>query len=380
MTRSGPTILLAAGEPSGDVHGAAVARALRRRWPGSTLYGLGGPKMAEAGVELLADVRDLAVMGFVEVAGRLPYFFRLFRRVREEMRARATDLVLPIDYPGFNLRLARAAHDLSIPVLYYIAPQVWAWHVGRVRQLARYTDRLAVILPFEEEWFRDAGASAHYVGHPLLDREPVVVTRSEFFERLDVPTSAQILALFPGSRPQEIVRHLAVFEEAATIIRQKHAHVHPVIATVPTVPPSLYERSDLPRTDDFRALLAHARAALVKSGTTTLEAAIANVPMVVAYRAHPATFWLARRLVQVEHIALVNLIAGERLVPEFVQDAASPRALADALEPFLLDGEARGRAIAGLERVRQKLGGASGRSSNSAERVVDLAAELIGDS
>lgn len=376
MTPEGPTILLSAGEPSGDAHGAAVARALRRRWPGARLYGLGGPRMAAEGVELLADLDRLAVMGFVEVAGRIPYFLALFRRLRRELVARGTHLVIPIDYPGFNLRLARAAHREGVPVLYYIAPQVWAWHVGRVRQLARYTDRLAVILPFEETWFRSAGASALYVGHPILDREPVAVPREEFAARFGLDPERPVLALFPGSRAQEIRRHLAVFEEAAALVRQARPEVQPVVAAVPTLPAALYAASSLPRTTDDRALLAHAEAAIVKSGTSTLEAAVAGVPMVVAYRTHPVTLWLARRLVQVGHIGLVNLIAGERIMPELIQEEATPRALADALLPMLPGGAGREAALAGLDRVRESL--ARGRHAPSAERVAELAAELIG--
>ncbi|MGH7556164.1 MAG: lipid-A-disaccharide synthase, partial [Longimicrobiales bacterium] len=169
---SGPRILLSAGEPSGDLHGAALARALLSRWPDAELYGLGGPLMASAGVRLLASLDQLAVMGLVEVASRIPFFLGLLRRVRRELVSAPPDLVIPIDYPGFNIRLARAAKARDVPVLYYIAPQVWAWHGSRVRQLAQYTDRMAVILPFEEAMFREAGADATFVGHPLLDVEP----------------------------------------------------------------------------------------------------------------------------------------------------------------------------------------------------------------
>ena len=377
MSEDGPTILLSAGEPSGDLHGAAVAAALRRRWPTARLFGLGGPLMAEAGVELLEDVRRLAVMGFAEVAGRLPFFVRLLRRVRREMVRRGTDLVVPIDYPGFNLRLARAARRSRVPVLYYIAPQVWAWHRSRCRQLAAYTDRLAVVLPFEEQVFSGVGARAVFVGHPLLDAAPVAVTREEFCGQLGLDASAPILALFPGSRAQEVRRHLAVFQDAALRIRETHPAVQPVIAASRTLPRELYGGTPFPLAHDSRALLAHARAALVKSGTGTLEAALAGTPLVIAYRAHPLTFWLARRLVRVPRIGLVNLVAGESVAPEYLQDDATPDALARAVAPLLVDGEARDRMLEGLARVRAALAPRQDDAGSVAERVARLAAELL---
>jgi lipid-A-disaccharide synthase len=193
-----PTILLSAGEASGDLHGAALARALLQRWPAARLYGLGGPLMQQAGVELLAHTDELAVMGFAEVIRHLPYFMRLMRRVEASFAERHPALVIPIDYPGFNLRLARRARARGVPVLYYIAPQVWAWHRSRIHQLARVADRLAVILPFEEELFRSAGAAAHFVGHPLLDLQPPRSTRAGFLNgRADLCPGAGAVSRVP---------------------------------------------------------------------------------------------------------------------------------------------------------------------------------------
>ncbi|HEX7120459.1 MAG TPA: lipid-A-disaccharide synthase [Longimicrobiales bacterium] len=376
---SAPTILLSAGEPSGDLHGAAVARAILRRWPSARLFGLGGSRMAEEGVELLADVRELAVMGFAEVLGRVPYFVRLLRRLREEMAARGAELVLPIDYPGFNLRLTGAARASGIPVLYYIAPQVWAWHRSRIRRLAREADRLAVVLPFEEPLFREAGARVRFVGHPLLDDAPEVAGRESFCAEHGLDPARPILALFPGSRAQEVSRHLAIFVEAAEWIRRRRPEVQPVIATSAAVGAEAYAGAALPRTGESRALLAHARAALVKSGTTTLEAALAATPMVIAYRTSRLTYALARRLVRVDHIGLVNLVAGARLVPEFVQDAAEPAALAGAVLPLLDEDAPERRAMVdGLNRVRAALAPTDGRPPGAAERVAVLAGELLG--
>ncbi|HEX6590176.1 MAG TPA: lipid-A-disaccharide synthase [Longimicrobiales bacterium] len=372
-----PTILLAAGEPSGDLHGAGVARALRARWPDARLFGLGGPRMAAEGVELLADFEDLAVMGFVEVASRLPYFIRLMGVVRREMNARGTQLVIPIDYPGFNLRLARAATEARIPVLYYIAPQVWAWHRSRMKELARVTDRVATILPFEADLLRGAGADARFVGHPLLDLAEAPADQRAFAAQHGLDPERQILAVFPGSRQQEVERHIDVFSEAAGLVARDRPGLQPVIARAPSVLDDAYAHARYPLVVDSHGLLRHARAAIVKSGTTTLEAAIAGVPFVVAYRTHPLTFWLAEHLVEVEHVALANLVAGARVVPELLQDAATPQALAAALGPLVDESPARERVLEGLSGVRQRLESAEADGASTAERVVNLAAELL---
>ncbi|HET9985274.1 MAG TPA: lipid-A-disaccharide synthase [Longimicrobiales bacterium] len=374
---SEPTILVAAGEPSGDLHGAAVAEALRRRWPQARLFGLGGPRMAAAGVELMADFGELAVMGFAEVASRLPFFVRLMRRLTAEMRRRGVDLVLPIDYPGFNLRLAGRARNAGVPVLYYIAPQVWAWHRSRIGKLAHLADRLAVILPFEEAIFREAGARVSFVGHPLLDSGEAGPSATELRAGLGVE-AGPLLALFPGSRPQEVEKHLALFLEAAERLRTAHPDLQPVVARSPAVRAEAYAGVPYPTTADSRTLLRHARGALVKSGTTTLEAALAGTPMVIAYRTSRSTYALARRLVRVEHIGLVNLVAGRRLMPELVQDAATPAALAAALSPLLAEGSPeRANALAGLACVRAALASPDAAGRSAAERVAALAAELI---
>jgi lipid-A-disaccharide synthase len=378
---AGPRILLSAGEPSGDLHGAALARALRSRWSDAELYGLGGPLMASAGVRLLASLDQLAVMGLVEVASRIPFFFRLLRRVRGELVSRPPDLVIPIDYPGFNLRLARAAKERNVAVLYYIAPQVWAWHRSRVGKLARYTDRMAVILPFEEALFREAGADATFVGHPLLDVEPPRRPRERFCGQVGIDADRPLLALFPGSRAQELQRHLTLFSEAARRVQARRPSIQPVIAAEPTLPDAAFAGSPWPRTRDAWELLHHASAAVVKSGTSTLQAALTVTPMVIAYRMHPASFAVAKRLVTVQHVGLANLVAGERVAPELLQDDATPESLSAAIDP-LLDpaGEERRRAEAGLARVRSALSPRPADGRSVAERVSNIAVQLVGES
>lgn len=374
---TGPRIFLSAGEPSGDLHGAALAEALRRRWPEARFVGLGGPRMEAAGVELLAHVDDLAVMGVAEVAGRLPWFARLLRQIRDRLRRERPDLVVPIDYPGFNFRLSRMARELRVPVLYYIAPQVWAWRRRRARTMAQLTDRMAVILPFEETLFASNGAHAVFVGHPLLDAEPPPLARDEFCAVHGLDPGRPILALFPGSRLQEIERHLRVFADAAAEVARYHPEAQPAIAAADGIADERLKPAGMPVVRDGWRLLQHAQAAIVKSGTTTLQAALCRTPMVVAYRMNPLTFAIARRVVSVPNVGLVNLVAGDRIVPELLQDEATPVALGEAILPFLdPDHRVRDRAVADLERVREKLLPRDG-VGTVADRVAALAAELL---
>jgi len=327
--------------------------------------------MEAEGVELLAGLDQLAVMGFAEVVRHLGFFRRLEQRVRAHFDE--VDLVVPIDYPGFNLRIARAAHDRGLPVLYYISPQVWAWKAARARKLAEYADRVAVILPFEVELLEGVGAHVSFVGHPLLERSDEVDDPETFCSRWKLDASRPILALLPGSRRQEIERHLDLFAVAAECVRRVMPEVQPVLGRASSVREEWLAPAHLPVVDDTRALLRNARAALVKSGTSTLETALEGTPFVVAYRTHPLTWIIARSVVRVEHIALANLVAGERVVPEILQGAATPEHLAAELLPLLeTDSEPRRRQIEGLKRDRGTLG-----TPGAAGRVAELAAELL---
>ncbi|HEX6751054.1 MAG TPA: lipid-A-disaccharide synthase [Longimicrobium sp.] len=369
-----PVIFISAGEESGDLHGAALARALRQRFPSARLIGLGGARMEREGVELLARLEQLAVMGFVEVIRHLPFFRDLTKRVHAALETERVDLVIPIDYPGFNLRLAKHARGRGTPVLYYIAPQVWAWHKSRVRDLARDADEVAVVLPFEEAFLRTHGVNAKFVGHPLLDRAPPELPRDAWARKNGLDPARPILGLFPGSRAQEVRRHLELFSHAAALVVEKNPRVQPVIGVPRGIGREAYEGALWPLVESTGGmLLQYATAALVKSGTTTLEAGIAATPMVVVYRMAPLSYMLARRVVKVPHIALANLIAERRVAPEFVQDAATPPALAGALLPLLdCDSPERREMVEGLSAIRGKLGG-----PGASARVAEIAGELL---
>ena len=364
-------ILIIAGEASGDMHGAALAEQLRVAAPGHALVGLGGSGMEAAGVQLLA--RTAGLIGFVEILGKLPAQLRLLRMVRNRLKSGNVALAILIDYGGFNLRAAAAARDAGIPVLYYITPQVWASRPGRLKGMARVITKAAVILPFEEELLRANGIDATFVGHPLLDRAVNLPSRAEARRRLGIKDADSVLALFPGSRSQEIARHLEDFVEVARDLERRRPGLKVVMGVAPTVDLSgagiPYRQIHSASLDILRA----ADVALCKSGTTTLEAAIAGCPCAVVYRVNAMTFAVLKRIVHVRHIGLVNIVAGRGIVPEFVQDDFVPARVADALNPlFDADSSERTAMTSALAEVAAALGtaGASGRVAKMAAAMV----------
>jgi lipid-A-disaccharide synthase len=367
-------ILFVAGEVSGDLHAAGVARELRAAGTPFTLTGVGGDRMRDAGVELIEHTGQLAVMGFVEPLKKLPRFRRLRRALRDRIRSGRVALVILIDYAGFNMQVAAAAAAAGVPVLYYITPQVWASRAGRLDKLARTVTRAAVILPFEEPLLREHGIDATFVGHPLLDRALTLPSRAEARRALGVGDEERLLVLFPGSRAQEIARHLDPFVATARELQRRDPSLRVVVSAAPHVkiPP---ERCPFPQVQaaSFNLLRA-ADAAMCKSGTTTLEATVALCPMVVAYRTDPLTYAIGRRIVKIPYIGLVNVLAGKEVAREFVQDALRPMDVADALEP-LLDAASPARAamIEELVRVRGMLG-----EPGAAKRVAAMATALAG--
>ena len=366
-------VMIVAGEPSGDMHAAAMVSALRARRPGLHLVGVGGGRLAAEGVELLERAERIAVVGFVEVIRHLPILRRLMRALRERMDSGTIRLVVLIDYPGFNMRVAREAKRRGIPVLYYITPQVWAWHKSRVKELRETVRKAAVILPFEEKLLRDAGIDATFVGSPLIDATQFLPSREEACTTLGLDALRPVLALFPGSRAGEIARHLRDFVATANAVIAQRPEVQVIVSAPPTV---VIDAAVCPFPvvrDSSHTVFRAATAALCKSGTTTLESALCACPLVVAYRTSPLTYAIAKRLVTLPNIALVNIVADRRVAAEFIQHDLRADCVAPALLS-LLDVSSRDRAamLVSLAEVRQRMG-----QPGAAARVAAMVDELV---
>lgn len=366
-------VLIVAAEASADLHGAKFVRALRALRPGVHVTGIGGTQLEAEGVDILERNESLAVMGFVEVLAHIPKHWALLRRFRERLESGSVGLVVLLDYPGFNMKVAAAAREANVPVLYYITPQVWAWGAGRLAELAKTVTKAACILPFEEPLLRKHGIDATFVGHPLLDRIGEMPSREEARRVLGVSPDAPLLALFPGSRMQEVERLLETAVETARILEGRKPGLKVVISVANTVelrdgdvPYPLVRGASL-------AVLRAADAALCKSGTTTLEAAVAGCPLIVVYRTNPVTYEIASHVVRIPRIGLVNVVADREVAKEFVQGAFTARAAADALEPLLDPGSAvRATMVRDLDEVRAKLG-----EPGASERVARMADALL---
>jgi lipid-A-disaccharide synthase len=355
-------VLLVAGEASGDLHGATLARALTALAPGVRISGMGGDRMADAGVRLLRRVERVTVVGGTEALGRIPALWSAFKVLRGQLRHRPPRVLVLIDFPEFNMRLARVARSVGVPVVYFIAPQLWAWRPRRVHAMARNVSRVLAIFPFEVGLYQEAGVPVEFVGHPVLDVLPAI--DRDAARRGLAADGETLVGLLPGSRDTEVRRHLPVLLGAAARIRARRPRTRfalPVAATIP--PASLTDAvraSGLPvdvLPGDAYRVMAVADLLLLSSGTATLEAACYGAPMVVLYRLSALSHALARRLVRgVSHISLPNIIAGREIVRELIQDQATPDALAAAGLELLEDDVARATQRAALLEVRGRLG------------------------
>jgi len=378
--RAAMRILLSCGETSGDLYAGELVRELRLRQPGIEVFGLGGDRLAAQGAELLAHVKDLAVVGLLEVVSHLRSLRRVFDRVLSEVDRQLPDVAVLVDYPDFNLRLARHLRRRGVRVVYYVSPQVWAWRRGRLDTIRKTVDHMLVIFPFEEALYREAGVPVTFVGHPLVDLVHPPADKRGFVTGLGLDPERPVVALLPGSRPKEIAHNLPPLAGAV----EKLAGERPELQFLLALAPSLSFRAvaeafrSLPVhivANQTQGVLASGTVSVVASGTATVEAALLGAPMVVVYRLAPLTYLLGRRLVKVPHFAMANLIAGERVVPEVIQRELTPERVAAEVRA-LLDAPARREAMqAGLAEVRRKLGepGASGRA---AAVVLDAAQRL----
>jgi lipid-A-disaccharide synthase len=374
------TVIIVAGEASGDLHGSRLVRAMKGMDPTLEFVGIGGTRMQSEGVRVLFSSTDMAVVGLTEGFSRLATIVRAARAVKSLLRSGAARLLILIDYPDFNLHVAKHAGRYGVPVFYYISPQVWAWRRNRVKKIARRADRLAVILPFEEEFYRERGVRVDYVGHPLLDGARTTPGKARVAAELGTEGARPVLGLVPGSREEEVSRLLPVMIHVAERLKERFPRLACVLPLAETIRPSLVESLTMNASlrvaivpGDTTKALSVCDAAMVTSGTATLEAAIMGVPMVVVYRVSAFSHWVGSRLIHVPFISLVNLIAGKEVVRELIQGQAAPDRLHQEVLRILVEKEVREAMLKEFDRVRVLLG-RGGASAKAAE----IAMELIG--
>ena len=381
-------ILISAGEASGEMYGAELLRALRRRVPDLEAFGVGGERMRAAGFEAVVESRDVAVVGIAEVVGHLPSIYGHFKQLLREVDARKPDVAVLIDFPDFNFRLAKQLHRRGIAVVYYISPQLWAWRKGRIKLVQKYVTRMLVIFPFEQEFYRKHGVEAEFVGHPLGEVQTPEVDLAKYIEREDIGSDPEIepgaekpkrlIAILPGSRKREVLMNLPTMMRAASLLAAGGTEfIIPVASTIDwnwlvgVANQHWTLGVGFTPVVDARSALAHSRAAIVASGTATVEAAVIGTPFVMVYRVSPLTWVLGRRLVNVPFFSMVNLIAGREVVPELVQQDFTPQNVASRVQEILEDGPKRQAMIAGLAGVKAKLrDGAAGAASERAAEAV----------
>lgn len=372
------TVFISAGEASGDLHAAALLEALQARVSGLRFFGLGGELMRLRNVELLFDLRSLAVAGFWEVAKRILHFRKVFNQTTAEIDRRKPDLAIFVDYPGMNLRLAEFCHQRGIKTVFYVVPQVWAWKKGRIAQIEHCVDLLLSILPFEKELFNPSQIRCEFVGHPLLDHIDDHPAGTDFRVQHQLNPHDNVIALLPGSRAGEVAQHYEIMLQAVKLQQNSDRAVRAFTATRPELGSDTYRNIES-RTGIFpehidhdrHTLLRHCDVAIVASGTATLEAALCGRPFCVVYRTGWITFQIARRVIKLKNVGLVNIVAGKEIVPEFLQKNMTPENLAGYCSEMLQNKQSQNAVVAALSEVRHRLGN-RGASVRAAELIHEL--------
>lgn len=368
-------ILISAGEASGEMYGAQLIEAMHRRAPDLQFFGVGGPRMREAGCDTVVDAKDLAVVGIVEILSHLRKIYGLFDHLIAESDRRNPDLAIVIDSPAFNWRVARQMWKRGIPVVYYVCPQFWAWRQGRVKLLRKYVTKALVIFPFEEKFYRDRGVDATFVGHPLADLPQTAADRAAYAIEHKLDPAKHWVTLMPGSRVKEVRMNLSTILEAVRKLGPEYEYLLPIAPTLnPEFLRSQITDQKITLVPEARAALVHSRAGIIASGTATVESAMMSTPFVMVYRVSPLTYMLGKPRIKVPYFAMVNLIAGEELVPELVQQNFTAEKVVEQVTQLLVDGGARNRQLEGFQRVRTAL---QAPASTETARPADRAAEII---
>ncbi len=375
-------VVIVAGEASADLHGSNLVKAMVRSNPNIVFWGIGGKRLEEVGVKILFSSSEMAVVGLTEVLSRLYTIAKASRKLKYILKNDRPDLLILIDYPDFNINVARTAKRFQIPVLYYISPQVWAWRRGRVRKLSRRIDRMGVILPFEEEFYRQRGMEVDYVGHPLLDAYPEDLDKEKAMVQFGVELDHPVVGMLPGSRKQEIRNLLPIMVKSAEILGKSYPNIKCLLALARTIDTEFVqtfivnsEVSIKVIQGDIYQVLSVCDVAQVASGTATMETAIMGVPMVIAYKVSPITFWIGKIVVKVPCIGLVNLVAGEKVVPELIQNEVTPDRLAHETLTILEQEDVREKMIMKLKGIKERLG-----RGGASERTAKIALEMMANS
>ncbi|HWR72636.1 MAG TPA: lipid-A-disaccharide synthase [Nitrospirota bacterium] len=369
-------VLIIAGEASGDLHAAALVRAVSKQDPSIAFHGVGGTRMREAGVSLLADASEISVVGITEVLTHVGSIYRVYARIKDFLRSERPDLLILVDFPDFNLLVGKAAKKLNIPIVYYISPQVWAWRKGRIKTIAKLVKTMLVVFPFEVDLYRQAGVDARFVGHPLIDSVRSELSIEEARRRLGLDPRRRTVAILPGSRKKEIDTLLEDMLGAVQLLAERHLDLQFVLPVAPTITSdyirSFTERCPVPvrlSEGNVYDVLRASDAAIVVSGTATLETGLMGVPMVIIYRVSRLTAFLVKMLATYDHVGLVNIVANRRIVPELVQEEAAAGNIAAALSAILSDPGRRSSMKDDLAALRSRLGDA-GASRRAAEIVI----------
>lgn len=365
-------MMISAGEASGELYGALMSREVKTRWPETEIFGIGGPKMEGEGVELIADITS--VIGFSEAIKHLGTIRKNFKKAKDALIKRRPDILVLIDYPDFNLALAKKAKSAGIPVLYYVSPQVWAWRSGRVKKIALLADKIAVLFPFEVDHYKGSGLPCEFVGHPIIETINIKETGEEIKKSLGLHPDKPVITLLPGSRPDEIKRHMPVINEVAERLHNEMPDFQIVIP--------LAEGSELPENvkgyitvlrNRTREAVACSDVSLVASGTATLETALLGTPMAVFYIVSPLTYMLAKLLVKVKYASLVNILSGKEVVREMLQKDATADNIFREIKRIIEDKPYKDKIISNLKKVRDVM---TGKSPSS--RVAAMAGEIAG--
>ena len=376
-------IFIVAGEASGDLHAAELIKEIKKQAPDTEIVGIGGDKMIEAGANILIHQSKIAVMGVVEIAACIRHILNALNISKTYLQKEHPDLVILIDYPGFNLMLAKHAHKLGIPVFYYICPQVWAWRKGRVRKIKRYVTKAAVILPFEEKFLKTHGVDASFVGHPLLDVVRMENNAKKILNNKNIDTNKKIVTLLPGSRHGEVKKIFPVLVQSIKLIKKELPHIEAVVGVAPSIDEKflidLIKEKDKRLIDNMKFysgniynLIGHSSLVLAASGTVTLETAILETPLIVVYILNQLSYFLAKLLVDVPYVSLVNLVANKKIVPELLQKEANSLNIAKHAIKLLKDDNETYRIKQSLKEVKKLLG-----SKGAANRAAHLALSLV---